>query len=66
MRRGLEGEEEEREKKCKEEESVRLCELTLLPLAAHCAVGTKAAAASDCVPLKQRAAVTRPPSLCES
>lgn len=58
MEGGLEGGVTERGKG---EKSVRLCELTTLPLAAFCTGGTKAAAASDCTPLKQRAAVIRPP-----
>lgn len=66
MEGGMDGGTGEGENECKGERSVRLCELTPLPLAAHCTARTKAAAASDCTPLPQRAAVIRPPSHCES
>lgn len=51
---------------CKGEKSVRLCEITLLPLVALCIARAEAAAGSDCTSLKQRAAVIRPPSHCKS
>lgn len=51
---------------CKAGKSVRLREITPLPLAALCLARAEAAAGSDCTPLKQRAAVIRPPFHCKS
>lgn len=64
---GRNGRREIREKnECKAGKSVRLREITSLPLAALCLARAEAATGSDCTPLKQRAAVIRPPFHCKS
>lgn len=55
-----------RENECKEEKSVRLCELTPLPLAAHCVARTKAAAASDCTHSNKEQQLFDPPPIVKS